>query len=110
MKRINFLMLMFIFCVGSVLSVNAKITTEDPSAVKNEIEKLLKDHDLKLEEDVVTNVLLTLNDDKELVVLLIECENKDVRAYIKSRLNYRKIKSSMESKFENFVMPVRIKA
>ncbi|MDT0688390.1 hypothetical protein RM549_01235 [Salegentibacter sp. F188] len=110
MKRINVLMLMFMICIGSVLPVNAKTTLEDPSHVKLEIEKLLKNHNLDLEEDIVANVLFTINDDKELVVLIIDSEDEKVKDFIKHRLNYKKIKSSMNSDFDNVVMPVRIKA
>ncbi|MDT0650858.1 hypothetical protein [Autumnicola edwardsiae] len=110
MKRINVLMLMFVFCIGSVLTVNAKTVIEDPNAVKVEIQELLKDHNLELEEDVVTNVLFTVNNDRELVVLFIDCKNENVKAYIRSRLNYKKIEGSMDTEFDKFVMPVRIKA
>ena len=110
MKRINFLMLMLVFCIGSVVSVNAKTAEKGPDAVKVEIEKLLKDHDLELKKDVVTNVLFTLNANNEVVVLLIDCKNEDVKNYIKTRLNYKKIKSSMDSEFDKVVMPVTIKA
>ncbi|MDT0645233.1 hypothetical protein RM545_00910 [Zunongwangia sp. F260] len=110
MKRIHVLMLMFLFCIGSVLTVNAKTVTEDPNAVKVEIQELLKDHNLELEEDIVTRVLFMVNDDKELVVLFIDCKNENVKAYIRSRLNYKKIKSSMDTDFDKIVIPVKIKA
>ncbi len=108
MKTIKMLLLVVAFTFGSVASSNALTIEKDPTSIKEEITKLLKNPSFNLEHDIQANVTLMFNKNSEIVVLAVDCNCKQTANYIKSRLNYKKLDVSVESLNKPFVLPVKI--
>lgn len=90
---------------GNILA-NDVIPTKKLST---QIAELLEDNPFVLSKDDLTaNVLFTLNDKKEIVVLSVETEDKGLEAFVKSRLNYKQVESSDSENGKTFRIPVRI--
>ena len=48
------------------------------------------------------------NDNNEMVVLSVNCEQKGVCSYIKSKLNYKELSIDVNNKNRYYIVPVRI--
>ena len=111
MKTKMILMLVFLLSIGNVTAVNATSINDDSSVVQMEIQKILKKHPHKfaIEEDYVVSIEITLNDKNEIVVLEMDCEDKEITRYIKNTLNYKKIKGKLQGELSKYVIPLRFK-
>ena len=61
-------------------------------------------------KDMLANVYLMVNRDGEIVVLQVQAENDLMEAYIKNRLNYKKLKTKALTPGKEYMVPVRIKS
>ncbi len=111
MKKVSlFLITLMLFTVGTA-SAN---TVPEPKELSAQIESLLERNQLVIdqEEEVLASVLFTLNENQEIVVLSVQTENRTVEAFVKSRLNYKKVtlEGILYQEGENYRVPVRITA
>ena len=54
------------------------------------------------------DVLFTVNANKELIVLSVETDNKELEYYLKRRLNYKKVHHNPTKHGEIFLLPVKM--
>lgn len=109
MKTIKSLLLVVAITFSSVLFANTNPNSETKKAISMELTELLKNPQIELKDDLVANVKIMLNDNNEIVVLSVENTNVEVKNYIKSRLNYKKLKHT-DSKNRLYIVPLRINA
>lgn len=109
MKKVIVLTIMLLFGIGSSFSRNAKTSVTDPTLVQSEVQNIIKKHPHKfsLKQDLVVLVEITLNDDNEIVVLDMNCVDDQMKGYIRTTLNYRKIKGELDKEFPKSVVPLR---
>jgi len=107
MKKLNVILLALAFVVSSFSYANnaPKTVTND---LTKEIKTLLKKTTFNVEKESTAFVTFTLNANKEIVVLTVDSENKSVERFIKSRLNYQKVVSSLDENVKFYKIPVRV--
>lgn len=112
MKTIKSLVLVAIMAVSTVVSASNPTSTERSKAenakITAEISNYLQNPRITINEPVVTHAMVALNADNELVVLSVATDNESIKAYIKSRLNYKKIACNYKGSDNLFKVPVRI--
>lgn len=91
-------------------SANVNIGPDNPqnaeAVLRSEIIKLLGTYDFKL-DNLHAQVSLLLNNKNELVVLGVKTKNTNLDYFIKSRLNYKKVKISGIEKGTLFRIPLK---
>ena len=109
MKTKMILTLTFLLFVGRATAVNQTLITDGTSVVQMEIQKILSSHphEFAIEEDYVVSIEITMNDKNEIVVLEMDCEDKEITRYIKNTLNYKKIKGKLQGDLSKYVIPIR---
>jgi len=97
---------------GGIFANDSKIDSKkaDPDkTISTQIAELLDDNSFVLgEDDLTANVKFMLNDQKEIVVLSVDTEDKALEGFVKSRLNYKRVESKDCKKGETYTVPVRI--
>lgn len=108
MKNLKIYLVAILLAVGTTTFA----TTTTPKAenkegdVTTQIAELLKNPEMEINEDIKAKVTFMVNEKKELVVINVDTKNENVDAYIKSRLNYKKLNTLKTG--EEWVLPVRI--
>ncbi len=108
MKSIKLLVLLVTFSLGSFASTTPKDNPSNGQNLVKEVTQLLDAPNFKITEDLTAQVTFMLNKNNEIIVVSVDTDSKGVEDYVKSRLNYKKIKSNPSKKL--FKMPFRIKA
>ncbi len=107
MKKISALIIMF--ALGTVLSFAHNVNSEPSSQLSLEIEKMLAKPSFTFsKKEIKATVLLTLNNDSEIVIIEVKTDNRLVKSFVKSRLNYKKIKNNTIEKGKIYKMPLTI--
>lgn len=109
MKNLKMYVVAILIAVGTTVSANTKTpekASEKTGDVTTQIAELLKNPEMVINKDIEATVTFTVNDKKELVVINVESKNDTVDAFIKSRLNYKKLSTTETG--EEWVIPVRI--
>ena len=108
MKKLSSLLLALgLLATTTIFAFDATIA--DPTDTKTEFTKLLKNPEFIVAYEMQANVLFTVTDANEIVVLSVETEDQEVENFIKSRLNYRVLETKLEQG-KQYIVPVRIKA
>ncbi|KZS40274.1 hypothetical protein AWE51_04785 [Aquimarina aggregata] len=107
MKKLNVLFLAIIIAVSSVAHANTNPSTTE-NVLTQEIKGLLKKPNFKITNELIADVILTINDENEIVVLSVDSESEVLENYIKGRLNYKKVHTSFSSDKVTFKLPVRL--
>ena len=114
MKTIKSIVLVALIAFSSVLSANTnpenarKATAAESNVITQEVGKLLKSPSFIIEKEIVANVTLTINKNNEIVVLSVDTDDETLENFVKSRLNYNELPSSVVSKDKTFIVPVRL--
>lgn len=109
MKNLKMYVAAILIAVGTTVSANNTTPekgNEPKGGVTTQIAELLKNPEMVINHDIEATVTFTVNDKKELVVINVESNNENVDAFIKSRLNYKKLSTTITG--EEWVVPVRI--
>ena len=61
-----------------------------------------------INQDLKGKILFTLNKDREIVVLSIEADTKQMEYFLKSRLNYKKVDVSNWKEGKKYVVPILV--
>lgn len=102
----KFVVLVFVTLMNvSVFAINENPVKEE---IRTKIVKLLGKIDFTIEKDVNTNIDFLVNKKGEIVILDIECARPEICAYIKSKLNYKKVKNNIEETLRMYRMPLKI--
>jgi threonine aldolase len=107
MKKLSVIMIAFLLLMGTTAFAASTSVATYKSSIAQEIENLLKKHDLNLEQDVMANVTFIVNDENEIVVLFIDTKDENIDRFVKSRLNYVKLDTNMTHGKE-FKVPLKL--
>lgn len=117
MKTMKSFLLVAAIAFSSVLSAStnsdsaeAKAAEKQFAVVTQTVENLLQNPTFLVEQDMTAKVTVTINKNNEIVVLSVDCEEKSLESYLKSRLNYNELPTAIGNGKKTFVIPVRIEA
>ncbi|GGG27828.1 hypothetical protein GCM10011344_30810 [Dokdonia pacifica] len=108
MKNLKIYLVAILLAAGTTVFANnttPKVENKETN-VTTQIAELLKNPEMEINEDIKAKVTFMVNDNKELVVINVDTKNESVDAFIKSRLNYKKLNTLKTG--EEWVLPVRI--
>jgi len=110
MRTIKSIMLAAVVLVGTTLSaanpLGDKVKTEEAVL---EIAELLENPNFEYEDATAASVTLMVNNQGELEIISVSSKNEEVEAYVKNRLDNRKLDSSLE-KGKRYTLPVVFKS
>lgn len=110
MKSIKFVLVAILIMFSNIVLANTN-PTEDKvkmTVISKQIAKLLENPNFPVERNSSIIVKFTVNNNNEIVVLSVEAayDREIVESYIKSRLNYKKLKSNVESNI--YTLPIKM--
>ncbi len=59
-------------------------------------------------EQYTADVMFTVNNDRELIVLSVDTENAQLESYLKRKLNYKKVNHTPTKNGEIYLLPVKM--
>ncbi|ADV47675.1 hypothetical protein I2486_01345 [Cellulophaga sp. E16_2] len=95
---------------GSVLANDVKKSEKPSENLSTQIATLLSNSNLVIEDELTANVLFTLNEDREIVVLSVTTNSEVIAQFVKSKLNYQKVSLENYREGRMYTVPVRLKA
>lgn len=109
MKNLIVLFFGIMMSTTSLFANNENPIKNQKEVLRNEIIKLLNNHDFPLTEGAVTaDVTLLVNKNNELIVVSIKTDNNFLEGYIKRKLNYKKVSVDVKNRIKLFKMPLKI--
>lgn len=105
MKAIKFLFLAAVLIAQTSFANNNK-PASSPKVVVQHVSSLLENPDFEVEQEIIAQVKLIVNSERQVVVLNVTSTNSNVESFIKSRLNYVKVNGALAG--EQFTIPVRL--
>ncbi len=113
MKKLSVILLGAAFLMAGTISATT-INNVDPVkkvTLAKQIGKLLKDNSfIVASQDLKGEVLFTLNENREIVVLSIDTKDSDLASFVKAKLNYKKVNVAEYKEGRTYTVPVRIAA
>lgn len=109
MKKLSVLLAAFLLIGTTVFASENVTSSKKTTGASAEMTKLLKNPEFIVDHEMEANVLFTVNQDNEIVVLSVESEESEVISYVKERLQNRELKTDLEIG-KQYVLPVRIKS
>ncbi|MEE9364656.1 MAG: hypothetical protein V3U92_18810 [Cellulophaga sp.] len=110
MRKISLMLVAVMLLSASSVVANDSTTIEPTKKISKQIGKLLEKNSFNdLKADLTAKVLFTVNTDREIVVLSVDTKDASVEAFVKRRLNYKKIDIKNFRKGKRYTIPVRIK-
>lgn len=108
MKSIKMVLLVLAITFTVALSATTNPDGLEPNVLANEITTLLKNPEFRIAEDLRANVTFMLNKKNEIVVISVDTESEQLERYIKTRLNYSKLKEELATTAKTYKIPVKI--
>ncbi|WP_378183765.1 hypothetical protein [Aquimarina sp. SS2-1] len=108
MKKFNVMLLAAAFAISSSIATASTTTKEPQVNFTKEIKELLKKPSFKVEDEIEASVTFTVNNEGEIVVLSVDSDSDIVKGFIKSRLNYQKIETKLDTGIKFYTVPVRV--
>ena len=93
---------------SSLFAINPALIAEK-SPASNELKKMLNNPEFVVENDMQAEVLFTINEDKEIIVLSVDTDNREVERYVFDRLSYEALDSDLEVG-KQYIVPIKIKS
>ena len=111
MRKISLVFLSAVFLVTTSLSATETEPVSDVSKnLSSQITQLLEDHTLEVNKDLTAMVMITINEDSEIVVISVDTEDETLEKVLKAKLNYEKVELAPQYSGKLFKVPVRIEA
>ncbi|GAA3574757.1 hypothetical protein [Snuella lapsa] len=112
MKTIKLLtVLAILVCTNlSIAHTDPKKEAPKVETISNEIQRILGRSNLVVKEDALAKVYFTINVKNEIVVLNVDSDLFALEEFIKSNLNYSKIKTKSVRQGKRYVIPVKFEA
>ena len=107
MRKLSLTLAALVLLGSSTAFAALNAANSETSTTTSEMTKLLKNPSFIVDHEMEANVLFTVNDENEIVVLSVETESSEVESYVKDRLNNKELKSDLECG-KQYVLPVRI--
>ncbi len=113
MRKLKTLVLGLAILAAGTISAN-NFNNVDPVkkvSLAKQIGLLLKQNSFDMENsELKAQVLFTLNENREIVVLYVDTKNEDLAIFVKSKLNYKKVNVQEYKEGRTYTVPVRIVA
>ena len=94
---------------GNIFANDSKVKEVPKKTLSTQISELLKNNNFnENHQGCVAKVLFTLNNDKEIVVLSVDTEEKILKSFITSKLNYQEVELDNFEAGKNYTVSVRI--
>ena len=107
MRKLIIMLLVVVSATANVANANTEPVKLENNFAK-EIQELLEKPSFTIESEMRANISLTVNDQGEMVVLSVDSENETIKSFVKSRLNYQKIKTKLNTGVKFYTVPVRL--
>lgn len=110
MRKISLVFLSAVFLVTTSLSATEpEPASEASKQLFSQISQLL-DKKITVEEDLTATVMITINEDSEIVVISVDTGDEKLEQALKARLNYEKVDLAPHHAGKLYKVPVRITA
>ena len=111
MKNLKVLIAAITLTLFSTSTAFAITETTAKNNLRTEMVSLLGDKsNLELENETLkANVSFMINEKNQVVILSVDSRNENIDTYVKSKLNYKKVKASGITKGKVYIMPLKIK-
>jgi hypothetical protein len=109
--KIKTLLVAFLLGFSSLVSASNDRPTDKKevmTTITKDVQKLLKNSELDLETTELATVKIMINTKNEIVVLSVDTNSVEVDAFVKGRLNYKKVSTKIAS--EVFTLPIKVLA
>ncbi|MCE2612706.1 hypothetical protein LVD13_06960 [Flavobacteriaceae bacterium D16] len=111
MRKISLVFLSAVFLVSTSLSATEpEPVSEVSKELSSKITKLLENQTISVKEDLTAMVMITINEENEIVVISVETGDANLEQVIKSRLNYEKVDLAPQHAGKLYKVPVRVTA
>lgn len=111
MRKISLVFLSAVFLVTTSLSATEpEPVSETSQKLSSQIAELLKDHTLETDRDLTATVMITINENSEIVVISVETSDDVLEGVLKAQLNYEKVDLAPQNAGKLYKVPVRITA
>ncbi|WP_152538660.1 hypothetical protein [Aquimarina macrocephali] len=108
MKKLTILFAVFVLGSMQIFASNNNPSNSEQQ-LRNQIATLLENPEFNLDkQQLKASIEFTLNGEGEIVVLTVDSEDLDVKSFVKSRLNYKKVDSKI-SNIGNKVFKISLK-
>ena len=110
MRKIKSIIAILAISLSTIFSVNAtEVTPSKTKELRTEIISILGSKiPLKLEKSSTAEVSFIINNQNEIVIISVGSDVNVLNDYIKTKLNYKKIKVKGVAKGEIYKMPLKI--
>ena len=108
MRNLKICVLALALIFGTSMFAGTTKDSNKPYAVVEQVSRLLKHHEFKLQEDVSLEVIVTVNKDNELVGLSVDPKNYNLKNLILEKLNYKKVEGAVDTLIKEYKIPGRI--
>jgi hypothetical protein len=109
MKKLPVLIASALLLTAGNLFANDSKTTDPKKDLAIQISELLDKNSFIIEDhDLTAEVLFTLNDKKEIVVISVNTQDEVLERFVKSRLNYHAVDLAAAEEGKMYTVPVRI--
>ena len=111
MKNLKVLIAAITLTLFSTSTAFSFTETTAKNNLRTEIVSLLGNKSsIELEgQTLKANVSFIINEKNQVVILSVDSKNKNIDTYVKSKLNYKKVKASGIIKGKIYIMPLKIK-
>ena len=93
---------------STVFAINPTLIAEKTPA-STELKKMLDNPQFIVENDMEAEVLFTINQDKEIIVLSVDTDNRNIERYVFDRLSHEELDSDLQVG-KQYIVPIRIKS
>ena len=109
MKNLKIIALLFVFAFTAV-SFTTKENPDVKKQLHDQIVKILgKTTDVISTNEAKAEIIFTLNSKSEIVIISVNSENENIDSYVKSKLNYKKVKVNALIQGDIYKLPLTIK-
>lgn len=109
MKKFKIMLLILSLGITNALAAGENETkNEIPNSLSAEVSKLMKQHYLPLEDELLVEVKFRINEYREIVVLSVNCDKPEVRQYISLSLNNKTPQTKSYEIGKLYTIPVRL--
>jgi hypothetical protein len=109
MKRFKLLLLALGLIASTTAFAANPVPISEGTSTSKELKKLLKTPEFIVDHDMEAEVLFTITEDNEIIILSVATDEAEVASYVKSSLNHQTLKSDLEHG-KQYVMPLKIKS
>ncbi|HMB63504.1 MAG TPA: hypothetical protein VKN36_10550 [Eudoraea sp.] len=111
MRKISLVLVAAMLCTAGNVVANHTNPKDPGKLLSTQIGKLLQDNFFIVENtDLTAKIRFTINEENEIVVLSVNTENEVLEAFVKSRLNYQKVRLQGIKEGRMYTVPIRITA